>query len=525
MIGPLWAILGHEWPKDSDFIIYAIQLKTFSSQLWAGDWYPRWLSYANAGLGAPHLFVFGPLPYYVGSLFQWLAPLDGNGFGRVAIGMGIALFIAGITSYRWLRLQLTTADAERGALLYAGFPYLLVIIYFAFGFPQIWAMAIFPFLLEASHELLQKSWVAVPKLALAFAALFLTHLPSVVIFSAVPCLYIVVFAAPRQRLSCLGLVMLSVTLAAGLTAIYWMPLVQNHAFIRLQSFTSGRFFYANNFSNIYAFVGFLLVIVPLAFLGYFLCRENGACVLDKPVRFWLTILTGYVFMVLPLSRPLWALLPPLQNLQFPFRFYTGMVPGAVYVATRWLSHLKEKSLYKILFVPVLLCVSVVSSQRLFTHTEDPAVTPVLTYNLTPFIAGQMQTIWAQHENYPREDFMYELPGKYSSMPVAELSQGEGSVTGNIQSPRRINLHADITSAKASIAIRQFYFPGWQVVPESIKIEPDKEGLLSFVLTHGKHDITLQATWKGEREGLLISVLSLLLIVVIAVKSNRQTVLI
>jgi uncharacterized membrane protein len=37
----------------------------FAAQISEGEWYPRWLTNANAGLGSPVMFVYAPFAYYV----------------------------------------------------------------------------------------------------------------------------------------------------------------------------------------------------------------------------------------------------------------------------------------------------------------------------------------------------------------------------------------------------------------------------------------------------------------------------
>ena len=48
---PLWLLVATRWPQSLDFAFYALALDQFSAQVWAGDWYPRWLTDVNAGLG------------------------------------------------------------------------------------------------------------------------------------------------------------------------------------------------------------------------------------------------------------------------------------------------------------------------------------------------------------------------------------------------------------------------------------------------------------------------------------------
>jgi hypothetical protein len=375
-------------------------------------------------------------------------------------------------------------------------------------------------LLEAADNLTNKGWRAIPKLSIGYALLCFTHLPSTVIFSAIPLIYIAVFSARGRRFISVILGLIAAAIGVCLSAVYLLPLIQNQPYIRTDNFVSGRFSYVNNFFSSYSAVGFLLVIFPLIALYYGLPKIHKQQLFNAPVRFWVIMLGALSFMVLPLSRPLWDLLPPLQNLQFPFRFFTGMLPGAVFIAALWLPQNRIKFLYKILFPVILICVSITISKAVFTHEIAAGVKPVIGYNLTPFGKGYMQTKWLPSEDaVTKTDYMYSLPRLYQAMPYARLSEGKGSISLLTQTPRTIKLSADIDSANALAVIKQFYFPGWHITPETIKIEPNKEGLLSFQLPRGKHEIILHAAWKGEREGTIISLVALLLVAMIAMAAK------
>jgi hypothetical protein len=423
------------------------------------------------------------------------------------MGMTLALFVSGITCYRWLRLQLPVPDAERGALLYAGFPYVLLLIYYSFGHTHLWAIALFPFLLEAAHEMTQKDWHAIPKLSIAYALLCLTHLPSLIVFGAVPCLYVIVFTPRERRISAAILAVLAGVLGTGLAAVYLLPLIQNRPYLTSDHFITGKFFYANNFLDMQSFEGLFLVIVPLIILCSELPSKIRRQQIAKPVLFWVVVLAVYVFMVLPLSKPLWNILPPLQNLQFPFRFFTGMLPGVVFIAACWLPHVKSQSFYKMLFLATMVWCVVVSSAMVFTREISPAVAPILASDFTP-LAASVQTHWMADEGV---DEPMHMPKQYLAMKPAEFAEGKGRVSITSRGPRIIMLHAEVDSPEAIITLRHFYFPGWLAEPEGLKVEPHK-GLLSLRLPHGSHDVTLRVPWfAGEREGTIVSLCTILLL--------------
>ena len=48
-----------------DSLIHLVTSRHFADQLWAGDWYPRWMPGMNAGLGSPVFQFYPPVPFYI----------------------------------------------------------------------------------------------------------------------------------------------------------------------------------------------------------------------------------------------------------------------------------------------------------------------------------------------------------------------------------------------------------------------------------------------------------------------------
>src|SRR5437868_10979836 len=57
-------------PEGHDSYTHSQYQHYFSGQFWHGDLYPRWLSNANKGYGAPIFLIQYPLPYFVTALLR-----------------------------------------------------------------------------------------------------------------------------------------------------------------------------------------------------------------------------------------------------------------------------------------------------------------------------------------------------------------------------------------------------------------------------------------------------------------------
>src|SRR5713226_4500911 len=53
-----------------DSAVHTLWYSNFSQQLWAGEWYPRWLQGMNGGLGSPALFYYPPASYFLTSMLH-----------------------------------------------------------------------------------------------------------------------------------------------------------------------------------------------------------------------------------------------------------------------------------------------------------------------------------------------------------------------------------------------------------------------------------------------------------------------
>ena len=234
---------------------------------------------------------------------------------------------------------------------------------------------------------------------------------------------------------------------------------------------------------------------------YDLPRAERRHYLNRQVFFWAAVITGSFFMATSWSRPIWDALPPLQYLSFPTRFLHAAVPGAVFLATLWNPHFKTRYVFVTLSA-IYLAIAALCACSLFGPDISP-VEETLAGKYLPF--SEYRTHWqiASGRSEP------QIAMAHSS--AIEITEGEGSASLRTNSERQMTLHAEIISSQASLLIRRFYFPGWQSPMAEISVKPAADGLMSLSLPKGSHDVVLSMPYyKGEREGLLISITALLL---------------
>lgn len=499
---PLAGILLLNWPHYPDYLFYSTILEQFSHQFWRGELYPRWLLEANAGFGSPVFLFYGPLAFYIATIFEPLAGLDPHGFWRQLLTMGAAVFAAGWSAHYWLSQWFGENDARKGGLLYACLPYMFVPFYLCYGVAQLWGIALLPLLLAAAHLIAQGQLrKGIALLSAGYALLALSHMPSFVVFSAVPWLYAIYFSPRGLRVRGAVAAGAAGLLGLGLAGIYLIPSIANRLAMNLGHYAEPAFSYAHNFNHFYGIIGAALLVLPLVVLFFGLPKGRRRDYITTPVRFWLAIALLWGFMASPLSRPVWEVLTPLHYLSFPFRFLVALMPACVFLNMLWDRDSKQKNLLILLAAAVLMVGSAQGMKLYFLPTKEPVAEqlaqktiPFSEYRTKAMVDGGIDAV--------------SMPTSLLEMPAVEFVQGAGSATLNTNESRRITLSADITEP-AKLVLRRFYFDGWQSDNATVSNEG---GLIALAtLPPGHHEISLTLPhYPGEKAGRAASLIALLL---------------
>ena len=96
-------LIVYGFPFYSSDTQHAIWYSNFSSQLWKGEFYPRWLADMNGGFGSPTFFFYAPVPYYLTALLRPFFVHDTQGWHQLGISTSIALAASGVCAYLWLK--------------------------------------------------------------------------------------------------------------------------------------------------------------------------------------------------------------------------------------------------------------------------------------------------------------------------------------------------------------------------------------------------------------------------------------
>lgn len=488
----------------------------FAVQLWQGELYPRWLMEMNGAFGSPVFFFYPPLPYYVSALFAGPTPLAHHAMTPLLWSSSVALWLSGLTAYLWLRPFASAPRALAASLLYMALPYHLAIdIYARFALAESWAFVWAPLALLAQDRLYRRAPFALLLLAFAVAMLALSHLPSLLLILGLLTLRTLRFAWRDQRWGSLWPSLLGLLWGLAMAGLLLLPALLDQGGISMEQMRTGMFEFQRNFldrlpqsRDDWRFRGHLawqtLLTLALLLVAWAAAREPR----HPEQRFWGVLGTLSFLMMLPLSEPLWHLLPPLQLVQFPWRFNLLLALATVAVVTLGAPTYRPwRWLWWILLALTLL------SQALYVQ-EAPLTQAPRKSQLDAEFDSKRSAREYRPKQVPRGMFAPTLLAWKDEFQPAISTEHKGvGWQILIWRPRHIALTVD-APLPAKLILHQFDYPGWQALLDQrlpLSVSSTRNGLLQVWVPAGRHQLTftLASRWP-ERLGYGLSLMSWLL---------------
>ncbi len=526
VILPLWG--APPYGDDSRLHIYRIPVV---QALWAaGVPFARWSPTLNLGYGSPLFNFYPPLSAY---LLTWLYLLADQ---QAAVAWNVLLALALLTGSvgmfllgRWLY---GPAGGILAAALYTWSPHLVYQSFARGSSSNALAMALFPWaawgLLAVAARPLpwqRPSPLSVLLAALPIALLMLSHTAASLLFLG-PLLVLAVTAvwvSPSPRWPRLGAVLLALGLGLALSAFAWLPALAEIGDTRYAQ-EAGNVAYQDHFADAFRWPEPTiagahnpglpktpgLAQIALGALGTALAvvvwwRGRRAAAGWQAAVTAVSGLMGLAVLGLSLawSAPLWAALPPLQGLQFPWRlldipaFYLALTGGFIlyrpflvrrsrWVAAGWLAAVVALVLAFANMLPYLY------PPRLHSLPAQPSLADVTAvqqqfgiYGLTAWgeYSAATVTIWPAALPFPGADEMVPLDAKVLPAPA-----GLTAVAGD---PWRAVWQANFEQAE-TITLAVHHFPGWQawLDGEKVAVGVDEDGRIQITIPPGNHQLEL-----------------------------------
>ncbi len=323
---------GHLWGHDTGAHLF--RLAEVARALGDGVLYPRFLPDAYGGLGGPILTFNPTAPYYLPALLV----LAGVGpIAALKIAAGLLTLAGGMAMRILARPHLGRVGAAVAALAWIYLPYRIANLYVRMAYSELAVMMVLPLAMAAARRAAARpSGKRIAVAALLTGALPAIHFPGSVLGLPLVAAWAAAFAPPGRRARAAGVTAAFMLLGLALSAFSWLPAMAEiggthyqesaggpdhytHHFVSLEQIVSPSWGFGSSMPGTSDRMSFQAGWVHLMLLA----AAAGAAVrvrAARPVVFTCcAVALAGLFLMLPLSRGVWAVIPTLQNVQFPWR--------------------------------------------------------------------------------------------------------------------------------------------------------------------------------------------------------------
>lgn len=549
-------ILGIPFFSD-DGVMHAMWYAHFSEQLSSGNIYPRWLINMNAGLGSPVFFYYPPVPFFITSLLRPFFANDPQGWHQVGVSCSMALVASGIAVYFWLKEITDEISALVAAVLYMSMPYHLAEIYVRGALAELWAFVWMPLVLFFINRIVAGRNLAGVGLAVCYALLIMTHLPTTLIFSIVPVGYAFFTANKESRMKTVVVTLASLLIGIGLSAVYLLPAMLTQQNVLISRMVTGYFDYHNWFlvshwsfetEDKLTYLSLAVDMIGIAGCSFFVSQIRLGGPQRTLNRFWFTTAALSVLMMTELSRPLWWIISPLQKIQFPWRFNVPLCIAAAALLALAIFSLRARPLASgkslqtialaliVAWIPAMLfeawmrfpqtspnrTASIAKSKQIALSRDAPEYRPKWNESMRELDWNASMDInnWDGLLEKEFDATLGRVAVREGSAPGVRLSEGTGQATVTVRKPGEIHMHVE-TPTGALVEVPQFYYPNWtaHLAGETTRlmIDPSKpDGLVSFKVPPGNHDLELRLERSpAELAGQIVSLASAAVLLTLA----------
>lgn len=467
----------------------------------------RWVPDAGYQYGYPLFNYYPPLPYYLGAVLHRI--------GISYIDSIKILFIAGyifsaLTMYLLVKSLLKSSWIGTVAgVVYTYIPYKAVEVYVRGALSEFWAQIFFPFILWSLYKLIRTGkTVYVILMGLSIAFLATTHTLMTMIFAPIAILWGIYWLV-RGKWNNIFKVVGGGILGFGLSAFFVLPVIFERKFAHVESLLSGYFDYRQHFVSLYRLflsmewgygssgfpdeklnlsLGIVQWVVGLTTLALALLHYKKNKKQFSLIAFYLSLITLFsIFMMHMKSSFIWAKLPFLWYLQFPWRFLAVSIFLLCLLASFFI-YFSGK--YKYASGIILIAVSLILNLSFFVPkdwlniTDSEKFSGILWEKQLTISIFDYLPIYATLPPWSKApEFPEVLEG---NAVFAEYKKGSNFQTGKV-----------VSEGEAVLRLPLFDFPGMEVKidGETVKHKNDDcanerycRGLITFSIQQGQHKI-------------------------------------
>ena len=467
----------------------------FYESMQSGHFHPGWLAESSYGLGDPRFIFYPPGLYYLLSATRMLT---GEWYSASILAFIILSVAGGLGAYFWARTIFTPRVAMWTGVLYALAPYRLNELYQASLLSEYAACSILPFVFGFVERVIRrKSTYDVVGLGASYALLILTHLPIAVIGSIALAIYVLLRVEKKAFWSTITRVALGTTLGLAASSFFWTSMLAELSWIKgsganpnpyydyrlnfvfsPSALTNRNTWYANLLAL--AMIGFLFPGVAFLVRSFKRDKSNGA------MNAALVLLLVTFLMATPLSKPVWAVVPKLSEVQFPWRWLsiTSLMGAMLFAASipKWKEQFHNRLRPRDLAVGLVFALSLVFiGTQIIQDCEY--ISRAKFEPMVQDVRGAVSfkdwlPVWARDFNHVEK-------------MLAKVDAGTRPVTITAWEPERRTFHLG-AGTENTLQVRTYFYPRWTAKADGhlLPTTPTTDGLLQISAPAQATDIQL-----------------------------------
>ena len=471
----------------------------FYEALRAGHLYPGWLAESNHGFGDASFRFYPPALYYV--LAAAKASV-GSWYAATVLTFTFLSILGALGVYLWAREFGSSQMAMLAGILYSIAPYRLNQFFQATLLAEFAGAAVLPFAFAFTVRVCRHGGKKnIAGLAASFALLVLTHLPLAVIGSIALGVYALLCIGKENRIRTLGRLALSAGIGLAASAGYWTTMLAELSWIRADNINPDpsvdyrKNFVLSTFSPDFLNVWWMNILL-LATLAMFwpavvpLFKTNGPSeqvpTLNRRSMKALAILLLFtLFMATPLSQPIWRIVHPLQQTQFPWRWLSlTSIVCAMLLAMAipfWIRLAKgpKRPIFVIALGTVVMSFAFSAFHIVREATWLSPGEFEQTLSKIPGSAGitQWLPVWVQ-EPLPTMTTQVDAPNR--------------AITIKTWEPQQRVFHVEAGQATEA-RVKTFFYPHWKATAggRNLTVHPDHDGTLVVALPSEATEVNLE----------------------------------
>jgi len=460
-----------------------------------GEFPVRWVGDLNYGYGMPLFNYIYQLPYFISSIFLFI------GFGLVnsfKLSLSLSYIISAVSIFLFSKEFFKDKKiAFLVSIFYQFSPFRFVELLIRGSFGEVYTYAFFPLLLYSLVRFFKKKSIFNFLLtSISTALLVLSHNGLSLVFFFISVAFVLTFGNEKKTIFFSGL---SFFFGLLLSAFYWVPAIFEHKYtygdffmrsVYLSHFPPIQNFFIPNFTNwaklqtqgISVQFGLFHVLAIILSLFALLTKKIDR-IYKKFIIFNFVILILTIFIMQPISKPIWQSISLIRQFQFPWRFIAvaSFLTSCMSVSYLWFRFFQNKLGYFLLIFLVVISTAFYWKPALGYDKINENYYWNFPYNTTYY--GETDVIWSAGpaNSYPKK-------------PV-EFTEGSGKIS-DFKKKTTIHTYSVIANQNSTIVDHTQYFPGWKVFVDNISSpiqfqNPDYRGQITFPVSKGIHLVKVE----------------------------------